>query len=292
MIFEPKIEGEIDAKELFLGKGVVVEKGVLITGKIGAANKVVLGDFSFIGQQTRIMVPEFRLGDYSKVHCFSFLHGEKALQIGRNCWIGENTILDSMEGLDIDDNVGIGAHSQFWTHIQFGDILEGCRFFSRKYMYVGKDAWFVGHCIVSPIHVGERSMALAGSVVTRDMIPNHIYSGVPARDVTDKLGFQFKSPSVEQKASKLQEIIDAFVEKHPEHNGQLIVISSPNGRKEGVCWFDVSERTYNKTYSQAEVFFLKEDIPLIKFVPFNEPPFVKRQQETTTSRKNLHGGIW
>ena len=37
MIFEPKIEGEIDAKELFLGKGVVVEKGVLITGKIGAA---------------------------------------------------------------------------------------------------------------------------------------------------------------------------------------------------------------------------------------------------------------
>jgi acetyltransferase-like isoleucine patch superfamily enzyme len=273
---------------LYLGKGVVVEKGVLITGKIGAANKVVLGDFSFIGQQTRIIVPEFRLGDYSKVHCFSFLHGEKPLQIGRNCWIGENTILDSMEGLDIDDNVGIGAHSQFWTHIQFGDIVEGCRFFSKKYMYVGKDAWFVGHCIVSPIHVGERSMALAGSVVTKDMVPNHIYSGVPAKDITDKLGFQFESPSVEQKAAKLQQIIDNFVKKHPEHKGQLVVALSPIDRKDGVCWFDVSERTYNKTYSKAEVVFLKENIPLIKFVPFNEPLFIKYPQEISAYWKNLN----
>lgn len=156
-------------------------------------------------------------------------------------------------------------------------------------MYVGRDAWFVGHCIVSPIHVGEKSMALAGSVVTKDMIPNHIYSGVPAKDITDKLGFQFESPTVNQKARKLQQIIDAFVKKHPEHSGQLIVISSPIDRKEGVCWFDVSERIYNKTYSQAEVVFLKENIPLIKFVPFNEPPFVKCTQETATFWKNLNG---
>jgi hypothetical protein len=102
------------------------------------------------------------------------------------------------------------------------------------------------------------------------------------------LGFQFESPSVEQKAAKLQQIIDNFVKKHPEHKGQLVVALSPIDRKDGVCWFDVSERTYNKTYSKAEVVFLKENIPLIKFVPFNEPLFIKYPQEISAYWKNLN----
>jgi len=276
--YESEIEGEIHADEAHIGKGVVVEEGVLISGRTGPARKVVLGDFCFIGRHTRIIVPEFRLGDYSKLHAYSFAHGESPMQIGRNCWIGGNTVLDSIGGLDIDDNVGIGAHSQIWTHIQFGDIVEGCRFYSKKYMYIGKDVWFVGHCIVSPVRVGEKSMALVGSVVTRDMLPNHVYAGVPAKDVTDKLGFQFEARSVGQKAAKLQEIIDKFIEENPEYNGQLAVIRSPNERREGVCCFDVSRRTYTRTYSKAEVAFLKAHVPLIKFTPDGEPPFVEPQQ--------------
>lgn len=41
-----RIEGKIDAKEIILGKGVVVEKDVIIRGKHGTADKVRLGDFS------------------------------------------------------------------------------------------------------------------------------------------------------------------------------------------------------------------------------------------------------
>jgi acetyltransferase-like isoleucine patch superfamily enzyme len=278
VIYESKIEGKINADEIQIGKGVVVEKGVLITGKEGDARKVVLGDFCFIGRETRIIVPEFRLGDYSKFHAFSFAHGEKPMQIGRNCWIGGNTVLDSLGGLDIDDNVGIGGSSQIWTHIQFGDIVEGSRFYSKKYMHIGKDAWFVGHCVVSPVRVGEKSMALLGSVITKDMLPNHIYAGVPARDVTDKFGPQFETRSIEQKAIKLQELVDAFVGEHPEYEGQLTVVQSPDERVRGMCCFDVSQRTYTKTYSQAEVAFLKAHVPLVKFAPDGEPPFVVPQR--------------
>jgi acetyltransferase-like isoleucine patch superfamily enzyme len=278
--YQPRIEGEINAEEVCIGQGVVVEEGVLITGKGGPARRVVLGDFCFIGRETRIIVPEFRLGDYSKLHAFSFAHGEKPMQIGRNCWIGGNTVLDSLGGLDIDDNVGIGAHSQIWTHIQFGDIVEGCRFHSRKYMYVGKDAWFVGHCIVSPVRVGEKSMALVGSVVTKDMLPNHVYAGVPAEDVTHKLGFQFERRSVGQKAAILQQLVDAFIGEHPEYRGQLVVVQSPGEIQAGVCCFDVSRRTYTKIYNEAEVAFLKAHVPLVKFTPDGESPFVVPQQST------------
>jgi acetyltransferase-like isoleucine patch superfamily enzyme len=272
--FASRIEGTINADEVIIGKGVVVEDGVLITGREGKARKVVLGDFSFIGRHTRIMTPEFKIGHYSKLHAFSYAHGDNPLQIGRNCWIGGNVVLDSKGGLDIDDNVGIGAQSQLWTHIQFGDIVEGNRFFSNRYVHIGKDAWFVGHCIVSPVEVGERSMALVGSVITKDMLPNHVYAGVPAKDVTDKVGPQFEERTVNQKADKLKEIIDEFVANNPQFKNQLLVVQSPEEIKEGVCCFDVSRRVYTRTYSDAEVAFLRRHVPLIKFTPEDEPSFI------------------
>ena len=70
-----QIKGKINADEVCIGKGVIVEEGVLITGKEGSAKKVVLGDFCYIGRETKIIAPEFRLGDYSKLHSFSFCHG-------------------------------------------------------------------------------------------------------------------------------------------------------------------------------------------------------------------------
>ena len=276
---ESRILGKIDAEEIVIGQGVLVEEGVLITGKNGRASRVVLGDFCTIGRETKILAPEFRLGDYSKLHAHSFGHGERPLQIGRNCWIGGNTVLDSMGGLVIDDNVGIGSQSQIWTHIRFGDVVEGCRFFQEKSMWIRKDAWFVGHCVVSPVAVGQRSMALAGSVVTRDMLPNHVYGGVPAVDLTDRIGGQFEERSVGAKAAKLRELIDAFTTRHPEYAGELLVVTSPDGIRPGVCCFDVSRRVYTKTYSEAEVAFLKAHVPLVKFTPLGETSFVERPED-------------
>lgn len=272
--YESRILGTIDAEEIVIGQGVLVEEGTLITGKSGRATRVVLGDHCMIGRGTRILVPEFRLGDYSKLHAHSFAHGEKALKIGRNCWIGGGTVLDSMGGLTVDDNVGIGSQSQVWTHIRFGDIVEGCRFFQEKPMWIGKDAWFVGHCIVSPVSVGQRSMALAGSVVTRDMLANHVYGGVPAVDLTDRIGGQFEERSVNEKAARLRELVDAFTARYPEHAGKLLVATSPEEIRPGVCCFDVSRRVYTKTRSQAEVAFLKAHVPLVKFTPLGESAFV------------------
>ncbi len=277
-MYPSRIEGVIEAEEVSIGQGVYVEKDVLISGKRGKARKVVLGDFCYIGRQTRILVPEFSLGDYSKLHSYSFAHGEQPMQIGRNCWIGGNTVLDSMGGLDIDDNVGIGAQSQIWTHIQFGDIVEGSRFHSRKYMHIKKDVWFVGHCIVSPVKVGEKSMAMVGSVVTKDMLPNHIYAGVPAVDITGKIGTQFEERSVAEKAERLQKLIEEFEAQNPAYRKQLMVVQSPGQIRPGVSCFDVSRRVYTRTYSEAEVAFLKANVPLVKFTPDGAPPFVVPQK--------------
>ena len=255
-LLESKILGEINAEEIILGKGVVIEKGVVITGKDKKAKKVKIGDFAYIGENTKIIVDEFYLGDYSKLHAYSFCHGNKPLRIGRNCWIGGNVILDSIGGLDIDDNVGIGAQSQIWTHIKFGDIVEGSRFNSVKYMHIKKDAWFVGHCIVSPVIVEEKSMAMVGSVVTRDMEYNNIYV------------------SADEKLNRLQKLIRSFEEKYPQFKNEIKGITHTDEQSDNYTWFNVSNRTYNKRYEEAEILFLKENVPLIKFTPFNEGSFI------------------
>lgn len=271
-MIQPQIKGKINANTIKVGKGVIVEEGAIIN-----ATEVVLGDYCYIGNNVKIITPKFRIGDYSKLHAYSFAHGEKPMQIGRNCWIGGNTVLDSLGGLDIDDNVGIGAHSQIWTHIQFGDIVEGCKFYSKKYMYVGKDAWLVGHCILSPVNVGARSMALVGSVITKDMEPNHIYAGSPAKDITDKIGTQFEDRVPEQKAVKLQELINKFETNNPKYAGRMKVVLSKNDmHKDDFTYFNVSDRTYTKNHTEAEMAFLKANVPLIKFVPHNEPNFIVR----------------
>lgn len=137
-------------------------------------------------------------------------------------------------------------------------------------MYIPKDVWFVGHCIISPVVIGERSMALAGSVITDEMLPNHVDGGVPAQDLSGKLGVQFQNTSIKQKYAKLCSLVDEFIARNPRHKGRLEVVTSLDKRVEGITYFDVSNRTYTKTYSKAEVEFMKTHIPLVKFVPLDE----------------------
>lgn len=153
--------------------------------------RVEIGYGTTLGDDVYIDVPELTIGDYVKIHRGGLIYGYEPCRIGHNCWIGQSTIVDSIGGTTIGNNVGIGAQSQLWSHIKFGDTLAGCRWNSARPLVVDDDVWFVGHCIVSPIHAHARSMLLVGGVVTQDMAENHVYAGVPAKDLTDKVGPQF-----------------------------------------------------------------------------------------------------
>jgi len=98
-------------------------------------------------------------------------------------------------------------------------------------------------------------------------------------NISDKIGTQFEDRSVEQKAEKLQRLIDDFTVNHTDVEGKLTVARSPNERISDTCWFDVSTRTYNKTLKPIEVAFLKSMVPLIKFIPEGEGPFIVVQNE-------------
>ncbi len=260
----------ICVKNLKLGKNVVIEPSAVIRGLDGKAENVEIGDNTYIGHDVQIIANDIKIGDYVKVHHHTNIHGYKPCRIGHNVWVGQYCIIDTIGGTTIGNNCGIGAHSQLWSHIKYGDTLEGCRFLADSPLEIGNDVWFVGHCIISPIKAADKSMALVGSVVTRNMESNHIYGGSPAKDVTEKIGPQFSPVSVEEKYHKMCEYLKQF-EKHvnsSEHD--ILIVKDATEFVEHKSCFSVSDRTYTKHLTDLEQKFIKFLLPEKgKFVPTN-----------------------
>jgi acetyltransferase-like isoleucine patch superfamily enzyme len=246
------------AEELIIGEGTFIEPTAIIRGVNGKAKRIVIGDHCYIGKNVQIICDDFSLGDYSKIHHDTNVHGYKPCRIGHNAWIGQFCIIDSIGGTTIGDNCGIGAHSQLWSHIKYGDTLEGCRFISEKALDVGKDVWFVGHCIVSPIRANDKSMAMVGSVITKDMEKNMIYAGSPAKEITSKIGGQFKDVTTQEKLDKMVNYLN-LSGSDPEQI--KIVATKADIIENGLSYFAVAERVYSKTLHPEEVKFMKYLLP-------------------------------
>ncbi|WP_185957367.1 hypothetical protein [Gracilimonas mengyeensis] len=257
----------IQVENLEIGEGTIIEDSVIIRGISGAAKRVVIGDNCYLGKNVQIICDDFTLGDYSKIHHNTTVHGYKPCTIGHNAWIGQMCIIDSIGGVTIGNNCGIGASSQLWSHIKYGDTLEGCRFLSENSLTVGHDVWFVGHCIVSPITAADKSMAMVGSVVTKNMEENHIYAGTPAKSISDKIGFQFNEVSNEEKRKKLTE----YMEQAGVSEDKIKIVESTSAFnfEDDISYFDVDSRTYTKKRSLDEINFMKFLLPEKgKFTPY------------------------
>jgi acetyltransferase-like isoleucine patch superfamily enzyme len=257
--------GTIEADEVQLGVGVVIEPGVFIR-----AEKVVIRDFAYIGPSVRIIVPEFTLGDYTRINEGSFLGGTKPMRIGRNGYFGKSVQLDSRGGLTIGDHVGVGSLSQIWTHIRHGDTVQGCRWDKEYALTIEDDVWLVARVTVGGAqHIGARAMVFNESNVTRNLRQDRTYAGNPVVDVTEKMGPQFEPLTPLEKLARLDVEIFKFEHEHPEYAGQLTACLDAGAfalepNKDTTC-FEVTTRTYTKRYTQAEVTFLKST--LAKFIP-------------------------
>lgn len=257
----------IAAKQIYIGKGSVIDSSATIKGVNGLAENIHIGDHCYIGKNVQILCDNFSIGDYSKIHHGTTIHGYKPCIIGHNAWIGQYCIIDSIGGVSIGNNCGIGAHSQLWSHIKYGDTLEGNRFLSEGKLEVGEDVWFVGHCIVSPIKAADKSMAMVGSVITKNMDFNTIYAGSPAVEISSKIGNQFIDVSIDDKFLRLV----AYLKKAGLESTAIKIAKSKKEVDFGddYTYFNVEDRRYTKKNSLHEIEFMKFLLPEKgKFTPY------------------------
>jgi acetyltransferase-like isoleucine patch superfamily enzyme len=260
----------VDVQDLKIGKNVFIEPGVEIH-----CRRMILGDSVIIKSGTRIEMTDLVIGDYTVINNNCFLTGTDWCRIGHNCWFGHYSILDSIGTTRIGDGVGVGAHSQLWTHIYFGDNLEGCRFASAKPLNIEDDVWFVGHCIISPITAKKRSMILAGSVVTKDLEEDHVYGGVPAVDLTEKIGPQFTEKSLQEKRILMEKYLEEFYSKYKPIQNRIKIVDKIDPNNRCISQFSLTERLYMKNLYKEEIEFMRFLLPTkAKFLPFPETDWI------------------
>lgn len=123
------------------------------------------------------------IGDNSKIG--AFVEIQKGASIGKNCKISSHTFI--CEGVHIEDNVFVG-HGVMFTNDLFPRATNAdgsaqteadwkvIETIVKKGASIGSNA-----SILCGISIGENALIGAGSVVTKDVPPNTVVAGVPAR---------------------------------------------------------------------------------------------------------------
>ena len=108
--------------------------------------------------------------------------GGTEISVGRNVFINQNCTFYDLGGLDIADDVMIGPSVSLITS---GHPLEPSQrraFVIARPISIGRNVWIgAGATIIGGVTVGENSVVAAGSVVTKDVPPNTLVGGNPAR---------------------------------------------------------------------------------------------------------------
>jgi len=132
-----------------------------------------------------------RVGRGSIVHDVRFFNlyrrGLGGLEIGDECFIGDECLLDLAEGVRLERQVTLAERVLVLTHMNVGyhDHPLQAQFPARAAPVVIERGSFIGAgaMLLPGTRVGARSFVAAGSVVTADVPPATLVAGVPARPV-------------------------------------------------------------------------------------------------------------
>ena len=109
---------------------------------------------------------------------------------GRNIHIGKNVFINS--GCHFQDQGGIfiGDHVLIGHNVVLATINHDLNPFDRHNIYkpihIGNRVWIGANVVITQgVHIGDGAVLAAGAVVTRDVAPNTVVGGVPAKKIKD-----------------------------------------------------------------------------------------------------------
>ena len=174
-----------------------IENGV----RLRFANQIFLSNGVYLDQNTYLHAcPNgIRLGANTIVmhgavlHVYNFRGLPKSgITIGRDCLIGEYSVIRGQGGVQIGDRVYTSPFTQIIAvnHV-FDDpnrpfIDQGI---TAEGIVIEDDVWLgAGAVITDGVRVGQGAVVAAGAVVTKDVPAHTIVAGVPARPIREITG--------------------------------------------------------------------------------------------------------
>ena len=151
----------------------------------------LIGDNFKIGKAAKFYVQNnWVFGNNVKIETYCAIFAREPdragkLTIGNNSNIGDYTIIDLVDDFHIGNDVAIGPNCTIYTHDHIytdknlpawkGGLIS-------KSIHIEDGAWIgSGVTILPGVSIGERAVVAAGSVVTKNVVANSIYGGIPAK---------------------------------------------------------------------------------------------------------------
>ena len=177
-----------------IGQNVVIEAGCVIEANAIIEHNVVLHAGTRIGNNSRIRSCSSIGGDgfgYERLEDGTPLHFPHlgGVFIGNNVEIGACTTVarGTLSDTVIEDNVKIDnlVHVAHNCLIQRGAFIIACAELSGG-VVVGRNAWVAPNsCTHQKVNIGDGSIVGLGAVVTKDVPPNSVYAGNPAKKIRE-----------------------------------------------------------------------------------------------------------
>ena len=130
-----------------------------------------------------------KVGDRSRIMGRLHVTGSGAWQ--NRLAVGADTFLTGPVRIDLDASVSIGDRVRIGHDVmlltvnhEIGDSEQRCSANFARPIIIGDGAWLASRCIILPgVSIGKGAVVAAGAVVTRDVPPDTMVAGAPARVV-------------------------------------------------------------------------------------------------------------
>jgi acetyltransferase-like isoleucine patch superfamily enzyme len=155
-----------------------VKRAAVITARL---NRLTFND----AEEVRALFSELIGKDvdesFSLIPPFYTIGGDE-IRVGRNVFINQNCTFYDLGGLDIGDDVMIGPNVSLITAGHPLDPAQRDSVTIGKPIVIERNVWIAaGAIIIGGVTIGENSVVAAGSVVARNVPPNVLVGGNPAR---------------------------------------------------------------------------------------------------------------
>jgi acetyltransferase-like isoleucine patch superfamily enzyme len=146
-----------------------------------------LGQNALLGHRFRRMLAPYIFrkvgGNFKCWHYVEWSFGYN-LSVGDNVVIHRHVLLDDRGGIEIGNNVSISDYVNIYSHAH--DIYDIRKVYTPK-TRIGDGVRLTYHStVLAGTQVGENAMVGTSAVVTRDVPPNHVVVGIPAKTVKVK----------------------------------------------------------------------------------------------------------
>ncbi|MBR9775160.1 MAG: acyltransferase [Cytophagales bacterium] len=171
---------------LLVGKGVTIRQA----GSFQVGRNFVAQDhceINCLSQNGIIFGDKVTVGSYAMIRPTNLYGGElgEGLKVGNNSSIGPYAYIGCSGYIEIGNNVmmsprvSIYAENHVFANPEVPMIEQGVK---RSFVKIEDDCWIASNAVIlAGVTIGKGSVVAAGSIVTKDVPPNSVVGGNPAK---------------------------------------------------------------------------------------------------------------